>query len=152
MMTTRIRQQLEHLFPPALGKLASFAGEWRDRAKDRFRTIQERRHFWQRVLEGSVGREVMSGNHEAAVKNIEAELAGKRTSAGFAWIVGAGPGDPELLTLKAARALAKADTILHDRLVAPAILELARKEAEFVSVGKQAGTASISDERSKRSG
>jgi uroporphyrin-III C-methyltransferase/precorrin-2 dehydrogenase/sirohydrochlorin ferrochelatase len=88
----------------------------------------------------------MAGDIEAAVKYVEAELAGKQTAEGFAWIVGAGPGDPELLTLKAARALGKADTILHDRLVAPAILELGRRDAEFISVGKQAGKASISQD------
>ena len=65
---------------------------------------------------------------------------------GLVYLIGAGPGDPELLTLKAARALGKADTILHDRLVAPAILELGRRDAEFISVGKQAGKASISQE------
>ena len=146
VLTTRIRQQLEHLFPHNLGKLANFAGEWRNKVKARFRTIQERRHFWQRILEGPVGGQVMTGNIEAAVKGIEAEIAGKRTMEGFAWIVGAGPGDPELLTLKAAKALGSADTILHDRLVAPTILELGRRDAEFISVGKQAGKASISQE------
>jgi uroporphyrin-III C-methyltransferase/precorrin-2 dehydrogenase/sirohydrochlorin ferrochelatase len=144
VLATRIRQQLERLFPPTLADLTSFAGEWRIAVKNRFKTIAQRRRFWQTVLDGPVARHVMAGNPAEAKKSIQAALAEAPMEEGFAWIVGAGPGDPELLTLKAARALASADVILHDRLVAPAILDMARKDAEYISVGKQAGKPSIS--------
>jgi uroporphyrin-III C-methyltransferase/precorrin-2 dehydrogenase/sirohydrochlorin ferrochelatase len=143
VLATRIRQQLERMFPPALADLASFAGEWRTTVKNRFKTIAQRRRFWQTILDGPAARQVLAGNQAAAEQSIKAALAEQPVAEGFAWIVGAGPGDPELLTLKAARALASADIILHDRLVAPAILDMARKDAEFISVGKQAGKPSI---------
>jgi uroporphyrin-III C-methyltransferase/precorrin-2 dehydrogenase/sirohydrochlorin ferrochelatase len=150
VMTTRIRQQLEQLFPPAYGKLVEFAGAWRERVKQRFNSIGERRRFWQRTLEGPLTRQVLAGETQAATATMQQELNqpadAANTRDGFAWIIGAGPGDPELLTLKAARVLAQADVILHDRLVAPAILELARREAEFISVGKQAGKTTISQQ------
>jgi len=144
VLATMVRQQIERTFPPAFATLARFAGAWRATVKQRITDLSQRRRFWQTVLAGPIATQVLNGNLDAAGQNIEAELAGNTTQTGIAWIVGAGPGDPELLTLKAARVLASADIILHDRLVAPAILEFARKDAEFISVGKQAGKASIS--------
>jgi uroporphyrin-III C-methyltransferase/precorrin-2 dehydrogenase/sirohydrochlorin ferrochelatase len=144
VLATRIRQQLERLFPPAIADLTRFAGEWRESVKQRFTNITQRRHFWQEVLDGTIGHRVLAGETEQAHKEMTAALATGEHKSGFAWIVGAGPGDPELLTLKAARILATADTILHDRLVAPAVLDMARKDATFISVGKQANQPSIS--------
>jgi uroporphyrin-III C-methyltransferase/precorrin-2 dehydrogenase/sirohydrochlorin ferrochelatase len=106
----------------------------------------ERRMFWQTVFDGPVSSDILSGDMAAAEESMRAMLNQRTVSDGEAWIVGAGPGDPELLTLKAARALRDADVILHDRLVAPAILDMARKDAEFISVGKQAGKPSISQD------
>jgi uroporphyrin-III C-methyltransferase/precorrin-2 dehydrogenase/sirohydrochlorin ferrochelatase len=149
VITTRVRQQLEQLFPPAFGKLTAFAGAWRTQVKQRFQSLGERRNFWQKMLEGPMALQVLAGDTRAATQTMQQELdrpAEATLNNGFAWIIGAGPGDPELLTLKAARILAQADVILHDRLVAPTILELARREAEFISVGKQAGKASISQQ------
>jgi uroporphyrin-III C-methyltransferase/precorrin-2 dehydrogenase/sirohydrochlorin ferrochelatase len=149
VITTRVRQQLEQLFPPAFGKLTAFAGAWRTQVKQRFQSVGERRSFWQKMLEGPMARQVLAGDTQAATQTMQQELdrpEDNSSNNGFAWIIGAGPGDPELLTLKAARILTQADVILHDRLVAPGILELARREAEFISVGKEAGKASISQQ------
>lgn len=146
VLATRIRQQLECLFPPALADLARFAGEWREAVKKRFVSLAQRRRFWQQLLDGPIALQVMAGDMTKARVNIESAIAEQPVTEGFAWIVGAGPGDPELLTLKAARVLATADTILHDRLIAPSILNLARKDAEFIAVGKQAGRPSISQD------
>ncbi|MGI9290733.1 MAG: siroheme synthase CysG [Gammaproteobacteria bacterium] len=148
VMTTRIRQQLEQLFPPSFGKLTEFAGNWRKRVSEKLSNNNERRRFWQKTLEGEIARRVLSGDEQAAAAILQQKLEqiGPDLSSGFAWIIGAGPGDPELLTLKAARALARADVIMHDRLVSPEILDMARRDAEFISVGKTAGRKSISQQ------
>jgi uroporphyrin-III C-methyltransferase/precorrin-2 dehydrogenase/sirohydrochlorin ferrochelatase len=143
VLVTRVRQQIERLLPPAISKLAEFAGANRATVKQHIATLPERRRFWQRILGGSVAAHVLQGKDAAADELFQAELTNAQPITGYAWIVGAGPGDPELLTLKAARVLADADVILHDRLVAPAILDMARRDATFISVGKQAGQPSI---------
>jgi uroporphyrin-III C-methyltransferase/precorrin-2 dehydrogenase/sirohydrochlorin ferrochelatase len=146
VLVTRVRQQIEKLLPTATGKLARFADRWRPHVKHSLQDESARRRFWQTAFDGPVADLVLRGEHAAAEQAIAEQLAGSDTKTGFAWIVGAGPGDPELLTIKAARILAGADTILHDRLVAPGVLELARRDATFISVGKEPGKASISQE------
>ncbi len=146
VLATRIRKQLEQLFPARFAALANFAGQWRDAVKATFESVNERRRVWQEIFEGPVADHVLAGDTQAAEQRMEDMLAGEADTTGYAWIAGAGPGDPELLTLKTARALAAADVILHDRLVAPAILDMARRDAEFISVGKQAGQPSVSQD------
>ena len=146
VLATRIRQQIEQLLAPGMSDLASFADRWRPVVQAELGNQNERRMFWQTVFDGPVSSAILSGDMAAAEASMRAMLSQHNVSDGEAWIVGAGPGDPELLTLKAARALRDADVILHDRLVAPAILEMARKDAEFISVGKQAGKPSISQD------
>jgi uroporphyrin-III C-methyltransferase/precorrin-2 dehydrogenase/sirohydrochlorin ferrochelatase len=143
VLAIRLRQQLEQMFAPGLGEVAKFAGERRKAVQKKFTDTEERRHFWQTLLDGPLTEQILQGNLPAAEQIFDAALEGDKTAGGMAWIVGAGPGDPELLTLKAARILRDADVILHDRLVAPAILDMARRDAEFISVGKQAGQPSI---------
>ena len=143
VLATRIRQQIEALFPPAMADLTSFVGQWRSAVQEKFGTHDERRRFWQALLDSRFVSQLLNGDAAAATQTMEAALQSQQPSEGEAWIVGAGPGDPELLTLKAARILRSAEVIVHDRLVAPAVLEMARKDAEFISVGKKAGTKSI---------
>ena len=144
VLATRIRKQLEQLFPAQFADLAKFADRWRNRVKASFGSITERRRIWQRVFDSTIAEHVLAGDEQLAAKQMEALLDGNPDTSGYAWIAGAGPGDPELLTLKTARALASADVILHDRLVSAAILDMARRDAEFISVGKEAGKPSIS--------
>lgn len=148
VMTTRVRQQLEQMFPPAFGRLVEFAGKWRDKVKTRFPDTNLRRRFWQEIFSGPIANQVMQGEEATASVEMDQQLQqqGDNNQNGFAWIIGAGPGDAELLTLKAARVLAQADVVLHDRLVSPDVLEMVRRDAEFISVGKTAGKPSISQQ------
>ena len=103
-----------------------------------------RKAFWERVFDGPVATKALAGDRAGARSALLAELNGAQDSPqGVVQIVGAGPGDPELLTLAALRALRDADVILHDDLVAPAILDRARRDAERISVGKRKGRHSI---------
>lgn len=146
VLATRIRHLLEEQLPARLGKLADFMERWRGRAKAATSSLEARRKLWNTVLDGRIGSLVLDGREGDADELFEHTLAAGDDSAGIAFIVGAGPGDPELLTLKAARALQSADVVLHDRLVGPDILDIARRDAEFISVGKQAGRQSISQD------
>ncbi|MDP6437292.1 MAG: siroheme synthase CysG [Gammaproteobacteria bacterium] len=143
VMATRVRQQIESLLPHSTSRLARFAGEWRTAVKQTFADADKRRHFWQDMLTGPLAHKVLEGDMEGAREIMERGLAATPPARGVAWIVGAGPGDPELLTLKALRLLGAADVVLHDRLIAPEILAYARRDAEFIPVGKQAGRESI---------
>jgi uroporphyrin-III C-methyltransferase/precorrin-2 dehydrogenase/sirohydrochlorin ferrochelatase len=146
VLATHVRQLIEALLPPAIADLANFAGHWREAVQAAIDEHDERRRFWQALLDGPVAELVLNGRMDDASTAIQAAIADHTPASGEAWIVGAGPGDPELLTLKAARILRSAEVIVHDRLVAPAILAMARRDAEFISVGKQAGTTSISQD------
>lgn len=150
VLAVRVRQQIDTLLAPRLGELAKHMGSWRDRVKQRLSSFAGRRRFWGRVIDGPVAAHVLN-NEPALAESATAELlatdpSGNSNTPGIAHIVGAGPGDPELLTLKAVRALNSADVVVHDRLVARAVLDYARKDAEFISVGKQAGQRSISQD------
>jgi len=149
VLATRIRQQIEAIVPPGLGSVARFMGKWRDAVRDRFSNLDQRRLFWQQVLDSRATDLLLDGDEDAAQKMLEEQLSAENVTdqfKGLGMIVGAGPGDPELLTLKAARALNTADVILYDRLVADEILDYARKDADFIYVGKQAGKQSTAQE------
>jgi uroporphyrin-III C-methyltransferase/precorrin-2 dehydrogenase/sirohydrochlorin ferrochelatase len=147
VLARRIREQMEALLPARLGALARFMGERRNAVKRALRTAA-RRSFWERIVGGIVGVRVFAGNEAEADKDFERELRTTnltRSAAtggrglGECYLIGAGPGDPDLLTLRALQLLQQADVILYDRLVPAAVLERARREAERVFVGKQAG-------------
>jgi uroporphyrin-III C-methyltransferase/precorrin-2 dehydrogenase/sirohydrochlorin ferrochelatase len=138
---------IESLVPQRLGALATLAGEWRQRIKAAFGAIDTRRRFWEHVLEGPVAEHSLAGRPDRAEAALEHALADWQTtpaaSAGEAYIVGAGPGSADLLTLRGRQLLAQAEVVLYDRLVGDEILEFARRDAELISVGKQAGRPSI---------
>jgi uroporphyrin-III C-methyltransferase/precorrin-2 dehydrogenase/sirohydrochlorin ferrochelatase len=96
--------------------------------------------FWERILDGRIAEQVLADNSAAATQAMMRELSAETATAerGEAWIVGAGPGDPELITLRGSRLLQTADVVLHDRLVANELLQLARRDADLICVGKQA--------------
>lgn len=143
VLARRIRAQLEMLLPARLGALARFAGGWRRRVAERLATFTERLRFWEALFDGDAAAAVYADNMVAADQFAADLLQGRRETAnrGEAWLVGAGPGDPELLTLAALNCLQSADVIVHDRLVSNAVLERARRDAEFISVGKRPGSA-----------
>ncbi|MGH8565695.1 MAG: siroheme synthase CysG [Gammaproteobacteria bacterium] len=134
-----LRARLETLVPAAYGRLAALMATFRERVKQRFHDVGARRRFWEAVLHGPVAEMLFAGRDEAALATLAQALdegSEAPLSVGEVYLVGAGPGDPDLLTFRALRLMQQADIVLYDRLVAPAILDLVRKDAERVHVGK----------------
>ncbi len=136
-----IRARLESVMPAAYGRLVSLVGSYRERLGAALKDQPARRRFWERVLEGRLADRFLSG-HEAEAR-VEIERALKRAAdgegsqqLGEVYIVGAGPGDPDLLTFRALRLMQRADAVLYDRLLPHGILNLVRREAEHIYVGK----------------
>jgi uroporphyrin-III C-methyltransferase/precorrin-2 dehydrogenase/sirohydrochlorin ferrochelatase len=137
-----IRERIERVLPARLGDLARFAARLRQRIKDLFPKPETRRRVWERLFEGPCGEAVLAGKPAEARRHLVALLNrvdGERAAPGVVHIVGAGPGDPDLLTLRAHQLLQKADIVFYDELIGPEILDHARREAERVYVGKQKG-------------
>ncbi len=136
-----LKARLETLIPAGFGVLADLLGRYRQRVKNRFAELDERKHFWERMLDGPLVNLATSGRMDEAERMLESalksSLGGEPPQRGEVWLVGAGPGAPDLLTLKALRLLQQADVVVHDRLVPEAILNLARREAERIDVGKR---------------
>ncbi|MGE0875316.1 MAG: siroheme synthase CysG [Burkholderiales bacterium] len=132
-----LRARLESLLPAAYGRLAAIAAEYRDRVKARFRP-QERRRFWERVLQGPIAELVFSGRDAEARAALQATLDDARLAfaGGEVALIGAGPGDPDLLTFRALRLMQQADVVVYDRLVSQPVLDLVRLEAERIYAGK----------------
>jgi uroporphyrin-III C-methyltransferase / precorrin-2 dehydrogenase / sirohydrochlorin ferrochelatase len=142
VLARRLRERLEALIPARIGELASWLKALRSTARRKLRDTEERRRFFEAVVDGPAGRRFIEGDDQGARRIAQQLLATTSTApraAGQVTLVGAGPGDPELLTLKALRALQDADVILHDRLVPPEVLDLARRDAARICVGKAAG-------------
>ena len=140
VLARRLRERIESLLDHALGPLAGLAARYRSRIRAALSDLGQRRRFYDWLLDGPVIGLLRSQQTEAAEAALNRALDDPEApSAGRVVLVGAGPGDPGLLTLKALRALNEADVILHDRLVSDAILALSRRDAERVPVGKQLG-------------
>lgn len=136
VLSRQLRTQLETLIPQQLGRLAQFAGDWRPQVKARIASPEQRRIFWENLFAGPLREQVFAGQLEQANQTLQQALSDWQTPRGEVYLVGAGPGDPELLTLKALRLMQQADVVFYDRLVSPAILELCRRDAEKIYVGK----------------
>lgn len=136
-----LRARIEAAVPAGFGRLAALLGRWRPRVARALEAKAARRAFWDRAIDGPVAAAVLAGREEEAERLMGDQLTRSAASplAGGASLIGAGPGDPELLTLKALRILKRADVILYDKLVGPAILDLARRDARRVDVGKRCG-------------
>jgi uroporphyrin-III C-methyltransferase/precorrin-2 dehydrogenase/sirohydrochlorin ferrochelatase len=135
-----VRAKLETTIPGAYGKLAEIAGEYRQKVKNTFTHMKDRRLFWESTLSGNVAEKVFTGKIEEAKADLELQLNQAKVQAnGEVYLVGAGPGDPDLLTFKALRLMQQADVVLYDRLVSKAVMELVRRDAELIYVGKKAG-------------
>ncbi|MBV8143747.1 MAG: uroporphyrinogen-III C-methyltransferase [Gammaproteobacteria bacterium] len=149
VLARRIRAQLEALLPARLGALARFMGERRGAVRQAL-AAPARRRLWERIVSGPVATRVLGGDEAGAEHALTRELLAARLSIpaaatgagdrlGEVYLIGAGPGDPDLLTLRALQLLQQADVILYDRLVSPQVLDRARRDAERIFVGKTAG-------------
>jgi uroporphyrin-III C-methyltransferase/precorrin-2 dehydrogenase/sirohydrochlorin ferrochelatase len=158
VVARRVRERIEAILPARIGELAGFIGRWRKAIHGLIPEFALRRRFWERVVDGPIGALVLAGRveeAEAALKEIDdaSAFAGALSSGkaeGSVTLVGAGPGDPDLLTVKALRALQDADVIFYDELVAPEILDRARRDAARISVGRRAGKPGIGQDAINR--
>ncbi len=136
-----LRARIESLLPPAYGRLAEFVGQFREHVTDRLQKTLDRRRFWENAIEGPVGDLFLAGAPDSAEKQLMAELddataKNPGTRIGEVYLVGAGPGDPDLLTFRALRLMQRADVVVYDRLVGRDILDLMRRDAKRIYVGK----------------
>lgn len=151
VLTRRLREKLEAFLPQRLGVVAKLAGRLRSAVKQRIAAPSARRRFWENFFDGPIAADVLSGrvDAQAAEARINDALRlgeGSAQPPGEVVLVGAGPGDPGLLTLRALRALQNADVVLYDRLVSEPIVDLARRDAERIYVGKAPGDAHVTQE------
>jgi uroporphyrin-III C-methyltransferase/precorrin-2 dehydrogenase/sirohydrochlorin ferrochelatase len=133
-----IRAKIETMVPASYGRLALLAREFREAVKSKFSTMQSRRIFWEKVFQGSIAELVFSGQESSAKKALlEAVEEGENYSAhGEVYLVGGGPGDPDLLTFRALRLMQQCDVCVYDKLVSKEVMELVRRDAELIYVGK----------------
>jgi len=143
-----LRARLESLIPAGYGRLSSLVGSLREKARQVFPDMDVRRRFWDLHLQGHAGQMAMSGDLEGARNLLENELdkADPSLEIGEVYLVGGGPGDPDLLTFRALRLMQQCDVVLYDRLISKDVLELVRREAERIYVGKDMNPYSITQE------
>jgi len=146
VLSRQIRTQLETSIPHGMGKLAEFSGKWRAAVKAKISNPDERRVFWEDLYASPLKEQVFHDNLVEADRLIEQALLEWKTPKGEVYLVGAGPGDPELLTLKALRLMQQADVVIYDRLVSPAIMELCRRDATKIYVGKARSNHAVPQE------
>jgi uroporphyrin-III C-methyltransferase/precorrin-2 dehydrogenase/sirohydrochlorin ferrochelatase len=157
VVARRIRESIEALIPARIGDLAGFIGRWRKSINGRIADFPLRRRFWERVVDGPIGALVLAGRGDEAEAELTAiadpsAYAGARDtqSNGRVTIVGAGPGDPDLLTIKALRALQDADVVFYDELVSPEVLDRVRRDASRIPVGRRVGKPGIGQDAINR--
>lgn len=145
VLTRELKERIETAVPRGYGDFANLLGSWRDEVKAAIPDDKQRTRFWESLMSGQVASLVFQGKTEAAQLAYQQQLQafvgqqkGEGRSTGEVWLVGAGPGDPELLTLKALRFMYAADVVLYDRLVSDEIMAMVRPDAEKIFVGKEA--------------
>jgi uroporphyrin-III C-methyltransferase/precorrin-2 dehydrogenase/sirohydrochlorin ferrochelatase len=155
VLARRVREWIEAVLPARIGELASLMHRYRERfAAVRHKSVSPRR-FWERVVDGPIAQALLAGRSHAAEATLsrainESALPQQRAEEGIVYLVGAGPGDPDLLTLRALQALQGADVVLYDDLVSEAVLDRARRDAERVFVGKRKGQPGIGQDEINR--
>lgn len=139
VLARNLRARLETLIPPSYSKLGQLVGRYREAVKQKFSQLSDRRRFWEAMLSGQMADHMLAGRDVLAETTLLQALNNPDMdlSAGEVYLVGAGPGDPDLLTFKALRLMQQADVVFYDRLVSQEVLALVRKEAEMVYVGKR---------------
>lgn len=145
VLSRLLRARLESLIPARYGDLAQLAAGFRDLVRQRFSDLGQRRRFWESVFAGPIAEQVFIGQPAAAAKQLEQQLEAAQDSPpiGEVYLIGAGPGDPELLTFRALRLMQQADLVLYDRLVSKEVLDLCRRDAELLYVGKRRDNHSL---------
>lgn len=143
-----MRARIETWVPAAYGQLAGLAKKFRAQVKTKLSDVQQRRVFWEEVFQGNIAEQALAGRAAEAEQLLAEKLSGAASKAlGEVYLVGAGPGDPDLLTFRALRLMQQADVVLYDRLVAPAILDLCRRDADRIYVGKQRAEHALPQEQ-----
>jgi uroporphyrin-III C-methyltransferase/precorrin-2 dehydrogenase/sirohydrochlorin ferrochelatase len=150
VVARRVRERMEAALPARIGDLAGFIGSFRKSIHARIPEFALRRRFWERIVDGPIGALVLAGRKDEAtralneISDLSAFAGGEEGKAtGHVTLVGAGPGDPDLLTVKALRALQDADIVFYDELVSPEVLDRARRDAARVPVGRRVGKPGI---------
>jgi len=143
-----LRAKLESTIPATYGHLARLVDGFRDRVKKKLPDTSSRRAFWEKILTGKVAELVFSGKREAARELLESAVEQAEVEEqGEVYLVGGGPGDPDLLTFRALRLMQQADVIVHDRLVSKEVLNLCRRDAEHIYVGKERDNHTVPQEQ-----
>lgn len=144
-----VRAKIETWLPSAYGRLAGLGKAFRARVKSRFPDVRDRRIFWENAFQGDIAERVFAGRDREAEQLMDRALVsgGTVASSGEVYLVGAGPGDPDLLTFRALRLMQQADVVLYDRLVAPAIVDLCRRDADRIYVGKRRAEHALPQDR-----
>ncbi|WP_435236623.1 siroheme synthase CysG [Psychromonas sp. PT13] len=148
-----IREKLEGVLPQHLGKMAQISGDFRERLKATVHSMTARRRFWERAFNGRFSDLIAAGKEEDAKAELEStmiEVNNDEKAKGEVFLIGAGPGDPGLLTLRALQLMQEADVVLYDYLVSPEVLDLVRRDADLVCVGKKAGHHSVPQEETNQ--
>ena len=149
VLARMLRTKLENCTPAAYGHLAKLIEDNRSAVKEKFSTVDERRKFWEQVLQGPIAELVFANQHSAADKLLLETINSADSNAmpkGEVYLVGAGPGDPDLLTFRALRLMQQADVVVYDRLVSEEIMGLVRKDAEHIYAGKERSQHAIPQE------
>ncbi|EAS62632.1 MULTISPECIES: siroheme synthase CysG [Photobacterium] len=144
-----LREKLEALLPQHLGRMATIAGNFRQRLSQTVSSFSARRYFWEQAFNGRFGDLVASGREQEAEQELVA-LTQQAPPQGQVALIGAGPGDAGLLTLRALQLMQQADVVLYDYLVSDEVMDLVRRDAELVCVGKKAGFHSVPQEETNR--
>ena len=145
-----LREKIEALLPGNLGRMAEVAGGWRPRLKAFRKTTDARRRFWEKAFRGRFASLMAAGNEAAAEQVLEQELHQPESQTGEIILVGAGPGDAGLLTLRGLQAIQQADVVFYDHLVSDEVRELVRRDAEQICVGKRAGGHAVAQHDTNR--
>ena len=145
-----LREKIEALLPGNLGQMAEVAGQWRDKVKQRYRRMSDRRRYWERAFNGLFASQMAAGNVNEARQTLDRELENSDDRQGEITLVGAGPGDSGLLTLRGLQVMQLADVVLYDHLVSDEVLDLVRRDADRICVGKRAGAHSVAQEETNQ--
>lgn len=140
VLARMLRTKLEAFIPASYGQLAATMGRYRDALKRRLPDERDRRMFWEKIVQGPIAELFFSGRNVDAEQQLQLSIDNgldNQAQNGEVWLIGAGPGDPDLLTFRALRLMQQADVVLYDRLVSPDILDLCRRDADRVYVGKR---------------